>query len=183
MPTPAVFAISRSEAPAPSRANARVAAASTRSWLIFASARRLGVFSVTRSSLRLLSGACSGIGAATARTLAADGATVAILARRGDRLRALADELRADGATTLALEADVADRQQVDAAVERLVAELGRLDTLVNNAGVMFTGPVADAPAREWDRMLAVNVEGFLHVTRAALPHLISAAEDSPRRV
>ena len=134
-------------------------------------------------TVALVTGASSGIGAATARTLAADGATVAILARRGDRLRALADELRADGATTLALEADVADRQQVDAAVERLVAELGRLDTLVNNAGVMFTGPVMDAPPREWDQMLAVNVEGLLHVTRASLPHLISAAQDSPRQV
>jgi NADP-dependent 3-hydroxy acid dehydrogenase YdfG len=136
-----------------------------------------------KGTVALVTGASSGIGEATARTLAADGATVAMLARRGDRLRALADELRSDGTTTLVLEADIADRQQVEAAVERVVAELGRLDTVINNAGVSFTGPVSDAPPEEWDRMLAVNVEGVLHATRAALPHLIKAAQDSPRKV
>ncbi|MFC7387746.1 SDR family NAD(P)-dependent oxidoreductase [Sphaerisporangium rhizosphaerae] len=136
-----------------------------------------------KGTVALVTGASSGIGAATARTLAAGGASVAVLARRGDRLRALADELRADGTTTLVLESDITDRRQAEAAVERVVAELGRLDTVVNNAGVMLTGPVAEAPAQEWDRMLAVNVEGLLHVTRTALPHLIDAAQDSPRQV
>jgi NADP-dependent 3-hydroxy acid dehydrogenase YdfG len=136
-----------------------------------------------KGTVALVTGASSGIGEATARTLAGDGATIAVLARRGDRLRALADELRSEGTTTLVLEADIAAPQQVEAAVQRIVAELGRLDTVVNNAGVSFTGPVAEAPPEEWDRMLAVNVQGVLHVTRAALPHLISAAQDSPRRV
>jgi len=134
-------------------------------------------------TVALVTGASSGIGAATARTLAIQGAAVAVVARRGDRLAILADDLRANGATALALAADITDHGQVLAAVERTIAELGRLDTVVNNAGVMLTGPVADAPDGEWQRMLAVNVDGLLHVTRAALPHLVRAAQDSPRRV
>src|SRR5258708_3056926 len=136
-----------------------------------------------RDAGALVTGASSGIGAATARALAARGAAVALLARRADRLAALADDLRAAGATALVLDADITDRQQAQDAVGRAVAELGRLDTVVNNAGVMLTGPVAEAPAGEWDRMLAVNVEGLLHVTRAAIPHLVRAAQDSPRQV
>jgi NADP-dependent 3-hydroxy acid dehydrogenase YdfG len=134
-------------------------------------------------TVALVTGASSGIGAATARALAARGAAVALLARRADRLEALAGDLRASGATALVLAADITERHDAQAAVDRAVAELGRLDTVVNNAGVMLTGPVADAPAGEWDRMLAVNVEGLLHVTRAAIPHLVRAAQDAPRQV
>ena len=67
--------------------------------------------------------------------------------------------------------------------MERAVSELGRLDTVVNNAGVMLLGPALDSPTAEWERMLAVNVQGMLYVTHAALPHLVRAAEDSPRGV
>ena len=108
-------------------------------------------------TVALVTGASSGIGAATARTLAVQGAAVAVVARRGDRLAVLADDLRANGGNALVLEADITDPGQVLAAVERTVAELGRLDTVVNNAGVMLTGPVTDAPDGEWQRMLAVN--------------------------
>jgi NADP-dependent 3-hydroxy acid dehydrogenase YdfG len=136
-----------------------------------------------QNTVALITGASSGIGAATARALSAEGAAVAIVARRADRLEALASQLRGDGAVVLTLAADIADQQQAAAAVERTVAELGRLDTVVNNAGVMLLGPIADAPPDEWKQMLAVNIEGLLHVTRAAIPHLVQAAQDSPRRV
>ncbi|MCW2527978.1 MAG: short-chain dehydrogenase [Pseudonocardiales bacterium] len=135
------------------------------------------------NTVALVTGASSGIGAATARALADEGAAVALLARRGDRLAALAEELRAGGATALVLEIDITVPEQAESAVERIVAELGRLDIVVNNAGVMLNGPATDAPAQEWQQMLAVNVEGLLNVTRPALPYLIRAAQDSPRQV
>lgn len=136
-----------------------------------------------QGTVALVTGASSGIGAATARTLATRGAKVALLARRADRLRALAEEIRTSGAEAIVLEADIAHQQQADAAIEQLVATFGRLDIVINNAGVSFVGPVEEAPAEEWSRMIEVNLEGLLHVTRAALPHLVSAAQDSPRRV
>ena len=83
----------------------------------------------------------------------------------------------------MVLEADVTDEAQATGAVERTVAELGRLDTLVNNAGVMLLGPVVDAPVSEWQRMVELNVMGLLYCAHAALPHLLRAAEDGPRRV
>ncbi|MCW3012407.1 MAG: hypothetical protein JWO90_2811 [Solirubrobacterales bacterium] len=141
--------------------------------------------STTRSlegTVALVTGASSGIGDATARELAAHGAAVALLARRADRLDALAEELRASGATALAIEADITDRAQAEAAVQRTVDELGRLDVVVNNAGVMLLGPIADAPVEEWQRMVELNVLGLLYVAKAALPHLLTAAAGEPRR-
>jgi NADP-dependent 3-hydroxy acid dehydrogenase YdfG len=134
-------------------------------------------------TVALVTGASSGIGEATARGLAAAGAAVAVLARRRDRLDSLAGKIRTDGGTVLTVEADITDRAQAEAAVARVAADLGRLDTVVNNAGLMLVGPVADAPVDEWERMLAINVQGLLYVTKAALPHLLSAAADAPRRV
>src|SRR5918997_286464 len=72
---------------------------------------------------------------------------------------------------------------QAVATVERAVAELGRLDIVINNAGVMLLGPIVDAPVEEWERMVALNVNGLLYVAHAALPHLLRAAEQDPRRV
>ena len=103
----------------------------------------------------VITGASSGIGEATARALVADGLKVALLARRADRIEALAGEL-GDGA--IAIEADVTDRDSLVAAAERVQAELGGADVLVNNAGVMLLGPVADAPLDEWERMVDLNV-------------------------
>jgi NADP-dependent 3-hydroxy acid dehydrogenase YdfG len=134
-------------------------------------------------TVALVTGASSGIGEATARVLAAAGAAVALVARRQDRLEALALEIGSAGGRALTIAADVARQDDAVAAVSRTVEELGRLDTLVNNAGVMLLGPILDAPTEEWERMLDVNVKGVLYFTHAALRHLLAAAEDSPRRV
>ena len=131
----------------------------------------------------LVTGASSGIGAATARALAAEGAVVALLARRADRLAELKGEIESAGGTALVVTADVTDAEQVAAAVARTVGELGRLDTVVNNAGLIRSGPAAEAPLQDWDDLVAVNIQGVLYITRAALPHLIEAAADSPRGV
>ncbi len=136
-----------------------------------------------QGTVALITGASSGIGEATARSLAQRGATVALAARRVDRLQKLAEELEAAGGRTLVIEADVSEQPQAAQAVERTVSELGRLDTLVNNAGVMLLGPAVGAPLEEWQRMLGVNVAGLLYCAHAALPHLLRAAEDSPRGV
>ena len=129
-------------------------------------------------TVALVTGASSGIGAATAKALAAQGAKVALAARRKDRLDALAAEL--DG---LAVEADVTDREQAINAVETAVRELGRLDIVINNAGVMLLGTIVDAPVQEWERMFNLNVLGLMYVAHAAIPHLLRAAESEPRQV
>ncbi len=134
-------------------------------------------------TVALVTGASSGIGEATARQLAADGAAVALVARRVDRLDTLAKEIAEAGGRALVVEADVTDQSQAEDAVERTVSELGRLDTLVNNAGVMLLGPIVGAPLEEWERMVDVNVKGLLYCSHAGLPHLLDAATSSPRGV
>jgi NADP-dependent 3-hydroxy acid dehydrogenase YdfG len=138
---------------------------------------------VLKGTVALVTGASSGIGAATASVLAAQGAAVALAARRKDRLDALAADIREQGGTALVLECDITDQAQAAGAVERTAAELGRLDTLINNAGVMLLGPVAGAPLAEWQRMVDLNVLGLLYCAHAALPHLLRAAQDAPRQV
>jgi len=138
---------------------------------------------VLEGTAALVTGASSGIGAATAAALAAQGAAVALAARRRDRLDGLAAEIRGQGGTALVLECDVTQQEQAAAAVERTVAELGRLDTLVNNAGVMLLGPATGAPLAEWQQMVDLNVLGLLYCAHAALPHLLRAAADGPRQV
>jgi NADP-dependent 3-hydroxy acid dehydrogenase YdfG len=131
----------------------------------------------------MVTGASSGIGESAARRFAELGADLGLVARRRDRLETLAAELKQSGRRVVVVEADVTERELAEAAVARVAAELGRLDTLVNNAGVMLLGPVADAPVEEWERMVHVNVLGLLYCAKAALPHLIAAADTTPRRV
>jgi NADP-dependent 3-hydroxy acid dehydrogenase YdfG len=134
-------------------------------------------------TVAIVTGASSGIGEATARRLAEDGASVVLVARRRDRLKALAAEIERSGGSALAVEADITDRTQAEAAVQQSVERFGRVDILVNNAGLMLLGPVVGADPDEWDRMIAINAQGLLYTTHAALPYLLKAAEDGPRQV
>jgi NADP-dependent 3-hydroxy acid dehydrogenase YdfG len=134
-------------------------------------------------TVALVTGASSGIGEATARMLADEGAAVALVARRRERLEQLAGEIGAQGGRAVVVEADITHADVAREAVERTVRELGRLDVLINNAGVMLLGPIVDAPVEEWERMVDINLRGLLHTTHAALPHLLRAAEQEPRRV
>jgi len=138
---------------------------------------------VLDGTVALVTGASSGIGAATAAALAAQGAAVALAARRRDRLESLAAGIRSQGGTAVVLECDITDEQQALDVVQRTVAELGRLDTLINNAGVMLLGPVVGAPLEEWQQMAELNVLGLLYCAHAALPHLLRAAGNGPRQV
>ncbi len=129
----------------------------------------------------LVTGASSGIGEATAIALAASGSSVAIAARRGDRLTDLAARIGSD--RVLTIEADLVDERECTRAVEATVERFGRLDSLVNNAGVMLLGPILDAPTEEWRRMVELNLLGLMYCTHAALPHLLRAADSEPRQV
>jgi len=119
-----------------------------------------------------ITGASSGIGEATALALARAGAAVALGARRKDRIEALAARIEDEGGTAVALEVDVTDEAQARGFVEAAHERLGRLDSLVNNAGVMLLGPVEQSDADDWRTMLNVNVLGLLYCTSAALPFM-----------
>ena len=123
----------------------------------------------------LVTGASSGIGEATARGLAADGFAVVLVARRVDRLRALQEELEADGHRAGVVEADLTDPEQATACVHAGLDRFGRLDVLVNNAGTSVRSPVVDADWRDWQRMLALNTLAPMVCTRAALPALLDS--------
>jgi NADP-dependent 3-hydroxy acid dehydrogenase YdfG len=134
-------------------------------------------------TVALVTGASSGIGEATARRLAEQGASVALIARRQERLDTLVVDIKATGGTAHAIVADITDRAQAEQAVAEVIDRFGRLDILVNNAGLMLLGPVVGTDVEEWQRMIAVNQNGLLYMTNAALPHLLKAAKDAPRGV
>jgi NADP-dependent 3-hydroxy acid dehydrogenase YdfG len=134
-------------------------------------------------TVALVTGASSGIGAATAQMLADAGAAVSLVARRRDRLDELAAAIGEAGGRALVIEADATDEQQVRAAVAQTVGEFGRLDIVIANAGVMLLGPIVDAPVEEWTRMVQLNLLGLMYTTHAALPHLLGAAVQDPRQV
>ncbi|MEI8323710.1 MAG: SDR family NAD(P)-dependent oxidoreductase, partial [Actinomycetes bacterium] len=128
-------------------------------------------------TVAVVTGASSGIGEATARQFAELGATVVLAARRIDRLAQLAKEL---GKQALAVEVDVADANAVQSLFDQVMSAYGRVDTLVNNAGVMLIGPAHMAPLDEWKQMVDVNVMGVLNCTKIALPYLVEAAKSAP---
>jgi NADP-dependent 3-hydroxy acid dehydrogenase YdfG len=123
----------------------------------------------------VITGASSGIGEATARALAADGYRVALLARRGDRIQAIAREL-GDGA--IAIEADVTDRDSIVAAAERVDSDLGGADILVNNAGVMLLGPFSSEQRADHRQMVEVNLLGAMTATEVFLDQLRDGGGD-----
>jgi NADP-dependent 3-hydroxy acid dehydrogenase YdfG len=127
----------------------------------------------------VVTGATSGIGAATARRLAGDGASIALVGRRGERLRDLADELA--GAITVPVATDVTDPAELERLAGTVHAELGRVDLVVANAGVMLAAPFDQADTGEWDRMLDTNVRGLLHTGRTFVPDLLEAAAEGGR--
>lgn len=132
----------------------------------------------------LVTGASSWIGAATARVLASQGVSVALAARRRERLNGLASEIqRGGGGRALVIETDMTRPCEVFGAVVRAVAEFRRLDIVVNNTGVMLLGPAERAPIEEWAQMVVLDVKGMLYVAHAALPHLSKAAEVSAWRI
>jgi NADP-dependent 3-hydroxy acid dehydrogenase YdfG len=126
----------------------------------------------------VITGAASGMGAATAELLGASGARVALLARRRERLTDLADKIVANGGDALPVAVDVTDQEAVAAAVARVHERFGRADLVVNSAGVMLPNPITDGRADEWQRMIDTNLTGVLRIIDAFLPDLIAAAAD-----
>ena len=126
----------------------------------------------------VVTGAASGIGEAIAVLLAAQGAEVALLARRRERLDTVVEKIRDEGGQALAVVADVTDQSSVDAAVERIHAAYGAVDLVVNSAGVMLPNPVDDGRTDEWQRMIDTNVTGVLRMIRAFTSDLVGAAAE-----
>ncbi|MCB9766716.1 MAG: SDR family oxidoreductase [Candidatus Omnitrophica bacterium] len=120
----------------------------------------------------IITGASSGLGEATARLLSSEGATVVLAARRADRIEALAKELNDQGGKAMAVATDVADQQQVKALVGKAVETYGRIDVMLNNAGLMPLAPLEQLKVDEWDQMIDVNLKGVLYGIAAALPHM-----------
>lgn len=125
-----------------------------------------------RNKVVVITGGSSGMGEATARYLAANGAKVVIAARRAERITALAAEITAAGGTAIAVTTDVTKRDDVKKLVDQAVETYGRIDVLINNAGVMPLSPIEQLKIDEWDQMIDVNLRGVLHGIAAALPHM-----------
>jgi NADP-dependent 3-hydroxy acid dehydrogenase YdfG len=122
------------------------------------------------SKVVVITGASSGLGEATARHLAARGASVVLGARRADQLEKIAADIRAAGGKAEVLATDVTKKEQVQALIDTAVRVFGRVDVLINNAGLMSIAPLDEVKVDEWDRMIDINVKGVLYGIAAALP-------------
>ena len=127
-----------------------------------------------RNKVVLITGGSTGIGAEVARLLASQGAQVAIAARRKDKLDQVVSAIEAAGGTARAYALDVTDKKQVEAVVAATVADFGKLDVLINNAGLMPIRPMAEVNTDEWDAMIDVNLKGTLYGIAAVLPRFIA---------
>jgi NADP-dependent 3-hydroxy acid dehydrogenase YdfG len=121
-----------------------------------------------------ITGASSGIGEAAARLLAKSGAKLVLGARRTEQLTTIAKDIEAEGGAAVAVELDVTDRASVEAFVEVARSRFGRIDVIVNNAGVMYLAPLADLRTEEWERMIDVNIKGVLNGVAAVWPHMLA---------
>lgn len=120
----------------------------------------------------VITGASSGLGEATARLLSQHGARVVLGARRLDRLQSLVEEIQAQGGTAMALQTDVTDKAQVQQLVDAAVNTYGRIDVMINNAGLMPHSPLERGKVSDWERMVDVNIKGVLYGIAAALPYM-----------
>jgi NADP-dependent 3-hydroxy acid dehydrogenase YdfG len=125
-----------------------------------------------KGKIIVITGASSGLGEAAARLLSAEGATVVLGARRVERLKLLADELTTKGGKALALVTDVTKHDDVKKLVDAAVQKFGRIDVIINNAGLMPQSPLERLKVDEWDQMIDVNIKGVLYGIAAALPHM-----------
>lgn len=121
----------------------------------------------------IITGASSGIGEATAKSLAKEGANVVLVARRMDRLEQLKSQIEAEGGKVLAIQGDVTKRSEMKKVAEQTIAAFGKIDILVNNAGLMPLSFVKNLHEDEWDRMIDVNIKGVMNCTAAVLPNMM----------
>lgn len=128
------------------------------------------------AGVAVVTGASSGIGNATARRLAAAGFTIAAIGRRADRLDALCTEILSAGGVAVAVPVDITNEGDATVGVERVIDHCGRIDVLINNAGLMLLGDAESSDRADWQRMVDLNISGMLNMTYAALPHLREAA-------
>src|SRR5947209_17780412 len=120
----------------------------------------------------VITGASSGIGESTAKLLAERGAKVVLGARRLNRINAVVQEISASGGKAIGFACDVTKRGEVESLIQKAVDSLGRVDVIVNNAGIMPIAPIEALKVDEWDRQIDVNIKGLLHGVAAALPHM-----------
>jgi NADP-dependent 3-hydroxy acid dehydrogenase YdfG len=143
-----------------------------------------------QGKVAIVTGASSGIGEATAIKLSENGVKVAIVARRKDRLEKLAKKINDAKGEALIIEADVTDKNTCRKVVDQVVDKWGKIDILINNAGVMLLGKASEAPLEEWEQMIHINLLGLLYMTHAALPtfekqqsgHLINVSSVAGRQ-